>query len=270
MARILSFASWNVEHFKNDAARVDRCVAFIQSLPRLPDIFGIFEVEGAAVFEAMVAAFPTHNFYLTEGLQVQETLVAVRKPLTCFITQRHVFKEKTPTLRPGTLATIHLNGTNYSFLFLHLKSLTDPRGWGLRTNMIEHALKLKKALDKRAPGNGAANFVALGDFNTMGLNVRDGDNDIDGAAEIERMRRRFRRVDMNIAAKDADVTWWGGGATPPSNLDHIVASDHLDVRGHNQAQVSVFGWPTLNTVAQRRTWINRHSDHGLLYAELHG
>ena len=268
MARLLKFASWNVEQFKNSQGRAARIANFLNNTAHAPDLFAIFEVTGDEVFDDFVRLMPGHNFYVTEGLQFQETLIGVRKGLTAFITQRHAFKAKTPTLRPGTLVTMILRGENYSFLFLHVKSLPDPRGWGLRTDMMEHAINLKKALDKRLP-NTDANFVVAGDLNTMGLNVRDGDNDIEGDDEIRRLERRFARVDMSFQDKDEPHTWWGGGRLGPSNLDHVIASDHLDIRANNGATINVLGWPQEPTAARKRRWLNDFSDHALLYGELH-
>lgn len=269
MAKLISFSSWNVEHFKNSQSRAERCVSFLNDHAGPPDVFAIFEVEGKEVFEHFMALMPSHNFYLTEGPEVQETLVGIRKDLTAFVTQRHKLKSKVPTLRPGTLVTVHIAGANYSFLFLHVKSMRDPRGWGLRADMIEHALGLKKALDKRPGANPAANFIVLGDLNTMGLNVTDGDNDISGETELERFVRRFRRVDMDLMAKDEDKTWWGGATLDPSNLDHVFASDHLTIRGMNQSDMSVLGWPKESTTAKKKAWISKFSDHALLYGEIH-
>ena len=132
--------------------------------------------------------------------------------------------------------------------------MPDPRGWGLRTDMMEHAVNLKKALDKRA--NGQANFVIAGDLNTMGLNVRDGDNDIDGEAELDRLERRFLRVGMSLKSKDETATWWNGGSRlGPSDLDHVLAAEQLDIRAKGQSQVNVLGWPQQNTAASKRRWI---------------
>lgn len=269
MSRLLKFASWNVEQFKNNQGRAARIANFLKDDAHAPDLFAIFEVTGDEVFDDFVKLLPTHNFFVTEGLQLQETLIGVKKGITAFVTQRHAFKAKTATLRPGTLVTAVLNGENYSFLFLHVKSLTDPRGWGLRTDMMEHAINLKKALDRRTP-NGDANFIVAGDLNTMGLNVRDGNNDLTGDEEITRLKRRFRRVDMSFKDKDQPHTWWGGGRLGPSDLDHVIASDHLDIRAKDGAAINVLGWPQEPTDTKKRKWLDDFSDHALLYGELHG
>lgn len=265
MPKVFSFASWNVEHFKNNRDRIRRNVEFIQDQD--PDIFAIYEVEGSDVFDDFVDLMPTHNFYITEDLSRMETLVGVRRNITAFVTQRQKFKSQIPTLRPGTLATIHRNDTNYSVLFLHIKSADDPRSWGLRDDMIHHVRNLKKALDRRADGD--ANFICVGDLNTMGVNVTYADTDMDGTAELDRYEKVLGRNNMRLLSKTHEHTWWGGGTTyPPSNLDHAFASDHLEVRGADGAEIAVRGWPEKSTTAARKSWIDDHSDHALLYGEV--
>ena len=266
MAKIFSFASWNVEHFKNDQARASTVANFMKNEGHAPDLFAIFEVVGKDVFGDFTTLMPNYNFYITEGVQYQETLIGVKKGMTAFITQRHKFKAKIPTLRPGVLVTLIINNINYSLLFLHVKSLPDPHGWGLRTDMLEHSINLKKALDKIAQGD--ANYIVLGDLNTMGRTVRDADDDITGDQEIERIKKRFRRVNMTIVDKDQSVTWWGGGPINPSNLDHVVASDHLNVRGKTTTKINVLGWPQQSSTTAQLNWINKYSDHALLYGQV--
>ena len=118
MAKILSFLSWNVENFHNDSSRVNRIVDKIAA--KSPDVFAIYEVKGAAVFQAMITKMPSYAFTITESDGVPEILVGVRNNLSAFVTQKDTLQSKVPTLRPGALTTIVKNGTNYSFLFLHL------------------------------------------------------------------------------------------------------------------------------------------------------
>jgi len=77
-------------------------------------------------------------------------------------------------LRPGALLTVTKENVNYPLLFLHLKSLTEPKGFGLRDDMTERAMKFKKEPDeineKNGP-SGKSNFIFLGDLNTMGMNL---------------------------------------------------------------------------------------------------
>ena len=66
MAKLFSFASWNVEHFYNDNARIKRVVAHIKKSN--PDVFAVFEVEGKSVFAEFVKQMPKHNFFMTDDL----------------------------------------------------------------------------------------------------------------------------------------------------------------------------------------------------------
>lgn len=267
MEKLFSMASWNVEHFRDDPARAARAVAFIKEVD--PDLFGIFEVEGRAVFEHFVDLMPTHNFFITEDFSRIEILVGVRRDFTAFVTQRERFKSRDPALRPGALATLSIAGEIYSVLFLHVKSSTEPRSWGLRDDMIGHVSGLKRALDRRAsdPDVGA-NLVCMGDLNTMGLNVTYSDKDMSGGEELRRYARRLAGRRLRLLRKTRDVTWWGGGSLAASDLDHAFASRHLTFQPFGAAEVVVRGWPELDGDAQRRAWIEDYSDHGLIYAEL--
>lgn len=268
MRPLLSAASWNVEHFVNAPDRVRDCVAFIEEAD--PDVFALFEVLGRDVFEAVVHLMPSHHCYVTEGEGALQTLVGVRRNLTAFVTQRHQFKSDVPTLRPGTLVTVVVEDVYYSLLFLHLKSLNDPRSWGLRDDMIGHVYNLKKALDRATADPDGARFVCMGDLNTMGMNLTYSDGDVAGADELRRYARRLRRRGLRLLSKTAPATWWGGAGTslPPSDLDHVFASDHLAFRRFGDAEAQVRGWPELAGDAERDAWIRTHSDHAMLFVEI--
>lgn len=267
---MLRFATWNVKHFGKDSARAQRCAAFVAQHD--PDVFAIFEVSSKAVFGHFRAHMPGYNFFISEGHQSQETLVGVKKSHSAFVTTRQEFKSKVPTLRPGILATVEAENTLYSFLFLHVKSGATPIGWGLRDDMMEHARSLKKALDKESErlGHGAANFIIAGDLNTMGMNVTYGDNDSDGAEEVIRLGKRFAKVGMALQPKDKPHTWIDvDGRYPLSDLDHVIASDHLTVTNlAGGVGASALGWPTLATQAQQHTWAEEFSDHAMVLGKI--
>lgn len=269
MAKLFSFASWNVEHFVNDPDRVTENIQFIQQ--HNPDVFAILEVEGSQVFFDFVDLMPTHNFFITEDLSKMEILVGVNRQFTAFVTQRQQFKSKIPTLRPGALVTLTINNDYYSILFLHMKSADDPHSWGLRDDMIGHVGHLKNALDK-VPGAppGGANFIVMGDLNTMGMDLTYSDKDVSGEEELQRYVKRLKPKHMRLLPKSFPHTWWGGSGTtlPPSDLDHVFASDDLQFEKFGQADIDVRGWPKLPTAAQRTDWIKKHSDHALLYGEV--
>jgi hypothetical protein len=66
------------------------------------------------------------------------------------------------------------------------------------------------------------------------------------------------------------ATWWGGPNTliPPSNLDQVVAADHLQFKSMGGAEVTVLGWPKEDSPSAQREWIDDYSDHGCLYLEV--
>ena len=55
---------------------------------------------------------------------------------------------------------------------------------------------------------------------------------------------------------------------PGSNLDHVVAANHLQFKSFNGAEVSVRGWAEETDVAKQKKWIKKYSDHNLLYFEV--
>lgn len=268
MAKAFSLASWNVEHFKeNPAERVARVIAFLQK--QKPDVFALYEVEGKHVFGEITKKMPGYQCHITEGDQTQEILVGVRAGLTAFFTQRTEFKSGNSYLRPGALLALTIDAKTYSLLFLHTKSSPAPVGLGLRDDQFTHAFNLKKALDKIAGGAGKANFLFLGDLNTMGMDYPFQKN-IGADAELQKLDKEATKKKMRRLTKTAAHTWWNGAGSKykPSNLDHVVASDQLKFKQFSGADVDVRGWPALSTPAAQTTWIKDHSDHGLLYLEV--
>ena len=136
--------------------------------------------------------------------------------------------------------------------------------------MLRRALDFRKALDKAAGGKGKANYIFRGDLNTMGLDYAFKAHDIPAAAEIKELARRTGFRQMRILTKNAPHTWSNGSKSKlaPSNLDHVVAAKHLKFKQLGGAEVAVRGWPALPTDAQKDAWIEKYSDHGLLYFEV--
>ncbi len=267
MTKAFSVASWNVEHFKNDPARVERVVAFLQQ--QRPDVFGLYEVEGAEIFEAVSTRLPGYSFHITEGPQVQEILIGVAPELTGFVTQRTEFNSGVSLLRPGALLTVTVEGENYALLFLHTASGNDPRGLGLRDDMLTRAVQFRRVLDKAPGAKGCSNYMFLGDLNTMGMQYSYArDRDIDTATELKKLAEEAKPAKMRLLVKDEPASWWSGDAQMrPSNLDQVVAADHLRFRKFGDADVTVLGWPKLPET-DRQQWIDQYSDHGLLYFEV--
>mgnify|MGYP003287931550 CR=1 FL=1 len=167
MAKAFSVASWNVEHFTSQGtrSRVATVVRFI--LDQEADVIAIYEVEGADVWRALMERMPGYSFFITEGQNTQQILLGVRGDLTAFVTQKVEFRSRDAYMRPGAILTIKHKDTYYPLLFLHVASMTDPRGFGLRSDMVDRAFKFKGDLDKAAGGR--SNFIFLGDLNAMGL-----------------------------------------------------------------------------------------------------
>ncbi len=267
MAKAFSLVSWNVEHFKNPDSRVDRVVALLADLS--PDVFGLYEVEGKEVFDALVSMMPGYSFHITEGPEVQEILVGVASELTAFFTQKLEFKEGMQFLRPGALLTVTIDQANYPILFLHTKSGNEPLGLGLRDDMLRRALDFRRVLDTAA--GGLANYLFLGDLNTMGMEytyLRD--RDIDSSQEIEKMELFAEGRGMHVLKKDEAATWWNGSESelPPSNLDQVIAAKHMVFKDFDGAQIQVIGWPKEPSVAAKNQWISDYSDHACLYLEV--
>jgi exonuclease III len=270
MAKAFSVASWNVEHFGKNAAKRKNAIEFLAQNPA--DIVAVYEVVSKEAFRPIVEAMPKYQFHITEGPQVQEILVGIRQGFSAYVTQRLEFKGGQATLRPGVLVTLHIDDAFYSVVFLHLKSAPDPRGFGLRDDMMRRAFKFRRTLDKLAVAADGANYVFVGDLNTMGLDYPFKQHDISGEDEIKELERRakLKTTRMKVLGKNAPATWWNGLGSrfPPSNLDHVVASQHLNFKKINGAEVDVRGWPKEPDDQAKTDWINKHSDHGLLFFEV--
>jgi hypothetical protein len=74
----------------------------------------------------------------------------------------------------------------------------------------------------------------------------------------------------NIDGQSKEATWYNGSSGyEPSNLDHVVVSEHMDVRNQESVpnSVSVLGWPKLDQ-SQWISWFSQYSDHAMLYFEI--
>ncbi len=270
MTKAFSIASWNVEHFGRgkNAHKVDETIQYLAK--QAADVVAVYEVESKSVFRPIVKAMPQHQFHITEGPQTQEILVGIKRGISAYVTQKLTFKAGQPTLRPGVLVTVCAGGDFYPLVFLHLKSSPEPKGFGLRDDMIRRAFKFRTALDEVAGGRGKANYIFVGDLNTMGLDYPYKKHDIAGTDEVKEIARLARYRNMRVLTKNAMHTWWNGSRSTykPSNLDHVVAADHLKFKTINGAEVDVRGWPKEPTDTKKDAWINRYSDHALLFFEV--
>lgn len=268
MAKAFTVASWNVEHFKNNPARIDLVIEFLQL--QKPDVFGLLEVESGKVYDTIVTKMPDYQFHITEGRQTQEILVGAKRTMTTFFTQKTEYKSGNTYLRPGALLTVRMDDVDYPILFLHTKSSPAPIGLGLRDDMFQRAYKFKRFLDKvsKNAGKGPANFIFLGDLNTMGMEYPY-DRDISVEFELKRLDGRAARSDMFRLKKTHPFTWWNGpGSYPKSNLDHAVASKHMKFKKFGAAEIDVRGWVEEQTEADQVKWINTFSDHAMVFFQI--
>lgn len=268
MAKAFTVASWNVEHFKNNPDRIDLVIEFLEK--QRPDVFSLYEVESSDVYTTLVAKMPNYQFHITEGPQTQEILVGAKQTLTAFFTQKVEFKSGNTYLRPGALLTVRIDNNDYPLLFLHTKSSAKPIGLGLRDDMFDRAFKFKRFLDKvsEKEGKGPANFVFLGDLNTMGMDYPF-KREIVVDFELQKLDQGAKRVNMRRLTKNKPYTWWNGpGRLQPSNLDHVIASQQLRFRQFGKAEIDVRGWPEKKTTKEQEEWIKKYSDHGLLFFQI--
>lgn len=271
MAKAFSVLSWNVEHFgstKKGASAPTKDPQPIVDLIKAQnaDIVAIMEVRSSVVFAPLVETMPEHHFFITEGPQMQEILIGVRKSVPAFMTQKTAFKSGQSTLRPGMLVTPYIDGEYYPLLFLHVKSMRDPKGFGLRADMGDRALDFRKVLKKAGGDNAEPNYIFLGDLNTMGLDYYGSGHDITGAEEIAVLRKKasHHTRKMQLLEKSQPHTYWSPtyGA---SELDHVVAAQHLSFKSLSGVPVKVSGWTDLDSEADRAEWAEKYSDHAMLY-----
>jgi hypothetical protein len=270
--------SWNVEFFGSRRpgesaddvrARLDRVFEYLREPDIEADVYAIFEVNGGQVFEKVKAEFPEYSWQITEGPGAQEILVGFRIP--AFVTQKLDFsKGFNGPLRPGTLVTVTHQGQDYPMLFLHLKAADRAIDFGVRVHQHGKARNLRKALDGLAP-TGQANFIIAGDLNSVGLNLTFSSADIELDEEIDRLKAMYGSQfdNMPVRSKTHAATFWNGpgSSDDPSDLDHVVAADRVNlapIAGAAAAEIAVKGWPEEADDIKKGEWIRDFSDHAAL------
>lgn len=272
MAKAFSIASWNIEHFgaldKEKKKIVKDPKPIIDLLKaKNADIVAIYEVRSDRVFRYLVESMPDHRFFITEGPQMQEILVGIRKSVPVFLTQKTEFKAGQMTLRPGMLVTPYVDNEYYPLLFLHVKSMRDPKGFGLRWEMTKRAFDFRKVLKKASPTGSNANYIFMGDMNTMGMDYTGRNFDISGSDEISELRRAAKARGMKLLDKTSPATYWHP-TYGRSDLDHVVAAGHLKFKQFAGKDVQVSGWTEYSTDAEIEAWTKSYSDHAILYIEV--
>ena len=206
MAKAFSVASWNIEHMKDADPRNAARMKFLAD--QKPDVLALYEVEGKEVWREVMAAFPKYSFFITEGQNTQEILVGIGPRVTGFLTQKVEFAGRQAYMRPGAFLTVRAADTDYALLFLHVASDNDPRGFGLRADMIDRAFSFREVLDKAAGGR--ANYMFLGDLNLMGMDFEHGKEagriqrvQVTAQLEVSRLGYAAAAVEHARAAQDA-------------------------------------------------------------------
>lgn len=157
-----------------------------------------------------MTVMPNCQFHITEGPQAQEILIGLKRTFSSFYIQRLEFKSGVSVLRPGSLLTVQVDGKTYPLLFVHLKNLTEPQGFGLQDDQAERVLKLRKVLDKVSSHGGQANYNFLRDLNTMGMNLTFSTKDVSADEEIQRLQKRVKPRKMQVLPKSYPETYWPG------------------------------------------------------------
>jgi hypothetical protein len=268
-----SLLSWNIEHFKGNGKRTKLVVDYIKNYD--PDVFGLFEIEGADILNLMKGNFLDYDFAITDGPQTQEILVGWRRDKfdQAIFTQKREFKVYNPSLRPGALFTSLIRNDYYNILFLHTDSGTEAPDFGNRAEMFEKAWKMKIAIDKLSKSS-KGNLIIIGDLNTMGLEYPKRSKKhqkVSEEEEIFSLKTFAEEVDMQLLEKEYDKTFNNGKIK--SNLDHVIVSKNIKIKEQGKSQdnkvyyVKVAGWQQLSG-SQRDNFIKNISDHCLLYLEI--
>jgi len=283
MSNVIKILSWNVEHFKTES-KAQKVAEIIKSYN--PDIFGLYEVEHARVYEFMLEHFPNHTLFITEGQQTQEILVACSNRFEGIkFSQKKEFKSGNPQLRPGAFLTFRYpGGEMYAFLFLHTDSGTTAVDFGNRTEMFEHTFNLKRQLDQMQ--GKPTRFLALGDFNTMGLQYpRQGKirefakttHELDYIRYESKVKGsgKYKGLipDLRLLSKPKGTHF--SKAFGISDLDHILSSSQLRFKSQEnfgtkaRHEIRLDGWRRYGDEKKKLTaFAEEISDHCLLYCEL--
>ncbi|KAB2644188.1 MAG: hypothetical protein DVB27_12480 [Verrucomicrobia bacterium] len=88
--------------------------------------------------------------------------------------------------------------------------------------------------------------------------------------ELKKIDAIAKKRKMRTLTKSRPHTWSNGSKRryKPSNLDHVVAADHLQFEQFAGTDVRALGWPEETTPAAQDAWIKRFSDHSILYFEV--
>jgi len=87
--------------------------------------------------------------------------------------------------------------------------------------------------------------------------------------ELQKLDKGAKKVKMRRLKKNKPFTWWNGpGKYEPSNLDHVIAADHLKFKQFSDDEIDVRGWVQKETEVEQVEWIKKYSDHSLLFFQV--
>jgi hypothetical protein len=93
---------------------------------------------------------------------------------------------------------------------------------------------------------------------------------IEAPYEIKKLEDDAKKAGMRRLIKDKPCTWRGmvKNKIADSDLDQVVAAEHLKFKKYGNVSVTVKGWPELKTEAEKDDWNKKYSDHALIYLEV--
>jgi len=136
--------------------------------------------------------------------------------------------------------------------------------------MLTRAIQFRKVLNKSETSPNGANYLFMGDLNTMGM-YYPYDASIHVDVELKRNDNLASRYyGMKRLKKSHLYTYCNGSnsSIPKSDLDHVYASKHLQFRKFAESEVQVSGWVDTSSDAELDKWIQDYSDHSLMYLEI--
>lgn len=134
--------------------------------------------------------------------------------------------QMTPDLRPGLFARVKskIGGLDFQIIVMHTDSGTKDRDYQNRLRFLD---SLAAGLPDRMRVD--ADFIVLGDLNTMGRLADDGLSGVSAADEIENLDARARGMGLRrLSNSPACTEYYQGRGTI---LDHILVSDGMAEAG---------------------------------------
>lgn len=274
----LKFLFWKVENFgrkldprspdpQGFSDRIDVVAQHIKELR--PDIFCLAGIEDRAVLRSLLLdKFSDHDFGVSDDDRGIDLMVAWRRAAfdQVVFTQRREFECKLPGLKPGALIGARRADRCFNFLFVRGAPGGKICHYNARQETLAKIWSLKNTLDEIEGGE--TNFLALGDFNTMGRRRSGIYRALSSREEIAQLAEEARDHGMRLLSKTHEHTWRRGPRDPEAglDLDHAIASANLHFLGLDApggercAEMRVDGWQQLRN-SKRERFTTHVSDH---------